>query len=577
MSNFNQRKQHPNYKMLPEKYQPQLDSALREMQEQRIISRIWARDHTIWKPDPTEITNRLGWLGSPESINANIREIDEFVNEVRAVGFTQALLLGMGGSSLAPEVFRQTFGVKEGYLDLAVLDSTDPGAVLAFERKLDLSKTLFIVSTKSGGTVETLSLFKYYYNRVAEAVGAQNAGKYFVAITDPSSSLETMANQLNFRKIFLNDPDVGGRFSALTYFGLVPAALLGIDVTRLLERAGEMAQHCKNENPSQNKNTAALLGVLMGMMAKTGRDKVTLIASPQIASLGIWVEQLVAESTGKENRGILPVATEPVGGPEVYADDRMFVYLRLENDTTFEASVQALIQAGQPVVELNLRDNYDLGSEMFRWEFATAVACWQLGVNPFNQPDVESAKVQAQKMMAEYQQKGAMPEQTPSIHEQNIAVFADFKTENLASAVRQFFIYAQNNSSELHPYIALQAYIQPTAETDEALKKLATKIREKLRFATTFGYGPRFLHSTGQLHKGDAGNGYFIQITASMPEDAAIPDKAGETKSSITFGVLKMAQALGDRQALVEKGRRVIRFDLGNDVLGALKRLEELI
>jgi glucose-6-phosphate isomerase len=559
-------------------YQFRIDKALDELHAQNVIRRIWQHDHTVWKPDQTEINNRLGWLDCPETMKANIREIDAFVHEVRAGGFTHALLLGMGGSSLAPEVFRLTFGVKEGYLDLAVLDSTDPGAVLAFERNHDLSKTLFIVSSKSGGTVETLSFFKYFFNRVAETVGDQNAGRYFVAITDPGSSLETTANQLDFRKIFLNDPDVGGRFSALTCFGLVPAALTGIEVAGLLENAGEMAQRCRNETLSENENTGAFLGVMMGKMAKLRRDKVTLVASPPIASLGVWVEQLVAESTGKENRGILPVATEPVSRPEVYADDRLFVYLRLENDTTFDVPVQALRQAGQPVVQLNLHDKYDLGGEMFRWEFATAVACWQLGVNPFDQPDVESAKVQAQKMMAEYQKKGALPQPKPKFRDNGITVYTDLAAENLVETFRDFIIPVENKRDKLlREYVALQAFIQPSAESDIALHRFATMIRNKYRLATTYGYGPRFLHSTGQLHKGDAGNGLFIQITASMLEDAAIPDKAGETKSSSTFGVLKMAQALGDHQALRDAGRQVIRFDLGDDVVRGLKRLEGLV
>jgi glucose-6-phosphate isomerase len=561
-------------------FQAKVDAALTELKASRVMQRIWEHDHTVWKTDPTEITNRLGWLHSPKVMMDALPEINAFVDEVRVAGFTHALLLGMGGSSLAPEVFRFTFGAKKGYLDLAVLDSTDPGAVLEHARRLNPAQTLYIVSTKSGGTVETFSFFKYFYNLVAPAVGKQNAGDHFIAITDPGSGLADTAKEYSFRKTFLNDPNIGGRYSALSYFGLVPAALIGVDTALLLERAAAMA--CNSEgyiSPSTGDNSAAALGAIMGELACAGRDKVTLIASPPIANFGPWAEQLIAESTGKEGKGILPVDGETLASPEVYGTDRLFVYQRLEGDSTYDEKVGALIKAGHPVVQFNLRDLYDLGAEFFRWEMATVVAGRRLAINPFDQPNVESAKVLARNMVAAYQKDGKLPELAPTLRSNGITVYADKFSRNASEALKSFLARADRGHEHgaKRSYVTLQAYVKPGKETDAALHALRSKIQTSWRLATTVGYGPRFLHSTGQLHKGDAGNGLFIQFTADVPEDAAIPDKAGEEKSSISFGVLKMAQALGDRQALLDAGRRVIRFDLGKDVVAALQKLAEAI
>jgi hypothetical protein len=434
-----------------------------------------------------------------------------------------------------------------------VLDSTDPGAVLAHEQRLDLTRTLFVVSTKSGGTVETLSLFKYFYNRVAEAVGADGAGEHFVAITDPGSKLADLAERYNFRGTFLNDTNIGGRYSVLSYFGLVPAALVGVDVPRLLDDAMSMA--CATEScVAARDNPGAVLGAILGELAKAGRDKVTFVTSPEMASFGDWVEQLIAESTGKEGKGILPVVGEPLGSPDVYGDDRLFVYLGLEEDGTGDSVIQALEDTGHPMVRLRLKNLYDLGGQFFLWEMATAVASHRLAINPFDQPNVEAAKVLARQMVSEYTETGALPtgEAAPLSQE----------------ALKQFL--GQANPGD---YIAIQAYVQPTAEADAALQSLRTQLRDRLKLATTVGYGPRFLHSTGQLHKGDAGNGLFIQFTADASQDVPIPDEAGSPASSISFGVLKTAQALGDRQALLDANRRVIRFHLGDDVAGGLSQL----
>jgi len=532
-----------------------------------IVDRIWKRDYTVWDYNPAEISNRLGWLDIANVMKQNVDRMEKLAETVRDDGYTHALLLGMGGSSLAPEVFRKTFGVKSGYLDLAVLDSTDPGAILAHAENLDLSQTLFIVSTKSGGTTETLSFFKFFYNRVAEAVGVDDAGKHFIAITDLGSKLVDLAEDYKFRQTFINDSNIGGRYSALSYFGLVPAALVGVDIGTLLDRATEMMDACS----AIDDNPAADLGSIMGKLAVAGRDKLTLITSPAIAAFGAWAEQLIAESTGKDGKGILPVDNEVLGEPDVYGDDRIFVYLHLDGDNTHEDAVQKLINDGQPVARIDLHDKYDLGGELFRWEMATTVAGHFLGINPFDQPNVESAKVLAREMVAAYMAEGILPTMAPKLEEDGITVYSIFTEDNLGDMIDSFLGQARPED-----YIAIQAYVQPTDETDKALQELRICLRDKLKLATTVGYGPRFLHSTGQLHKGDAGRGLFIQFTSDDEQDAFIPDEAGSTAARMSFGVLKSAQALGDLKALLNTWRRVIRIHLGTDVLGGLQRLIEL-
>ncbi len=549
------------------RYQPSVAAALEDLDSQKIIQRIWAGDYTVWKPDPTEISNRLGWLRIAEALQKDIPRLQALTDEVRLAGYTHALLLGMGGSSLAPEVFRKTFGVRPGYLDLSVLDSTDPTAVLAYASRLDLAKTLFIVSTKSGGTVETFSFFRFFYNRLIEKLGAEQAAANFIAITDPGSKLEEMAAQLHFRAVFLNDPNIGGRYSALSHFGLVPAALVGVDLKTLLVRALGMTDYCSSPSPAA-ENHAAQLGAILGSLAKAGRDKLTLICSPAICAFGDWTEQLVAESTGKEGHGILPVVGEVVAEPEVYGNDRLFVYLRLAEDHTFDAPLQALVAAEQPVVELVIDDLYDLGGQFLLWELATAVAGYCLQINPFDQPNVESAKVQARKLVAAYQQQGKLPALTPILESEGISVYGDIKGSSLPEIWNNFLTQAAPGA-----YLALQAYIPPGLASDASLLALRTSLRLRTHLAVTSGYGPRFLHSTGQLHKGDGGRGLFVQITADAPSDAPIPDEAGQPGSSISFAVLEQAQALGDRQALLENGRKVIRFHLAGDVQVGLARL----
>ena len=545
-----------------------VNAALRAMDAERILERIWAHDHTVWRPDPTEITNRLGWLQIADVMRESVDRLKTLADDVRAAGYTEALLLGMGGSSLAPEMFRKTLGVAKGYPDLSVLDSTDPGAVLFHAERLDPKKTLFIVATKSGGTVETLSLLKFFYNWMASHVGADRAGEHFIAITDGGSKLEDLADRHHFRGVFLNDPNIGGRYSALSYFGLVPAALIGVDVASLLARATEMAIHCAADVEAED-NPAAFIGAVLGELGKAGRDKVTFVAPPGLASFGDWVEQLIAESTGKEKTGILPVVGEPLGAPDAYGSDRLFVYLRQpDGGRALDGRVTALQAAGNPVVEERFYDRYDLGGQLFLWELAVAVAGHLLGINPFDQPNVEAAKVLAREMVAEYMGKGSLPEDAPQLTGHDILVYGDVAGNTPADALDRFLQQAGAGC-----YVALQAYVQPAAATDSALLALRTRIRDRWRVATTLGYGPRYLHSTGQLHKGDAGHGLFVQFTADDRRDVPIPDEIGQQASSITFGVLKAAQALGDRRALQKAGRRVIRFHLGADVVRGLEYL----
>ncbi len=541
---------------------PQVQQAAEHLCAERVYERILARDHTVWRPDPTEIANRLGWLDSPRVMRDAIGPIRQCIDAVRADGYTHALLLGMGGSSLAPEVFRAIFGVADGFLDLSVLDSTQPDAVLAKARTLDPTRTLFLPATKSGGTVETLSLLKYFYNHAADALGPAEAGRHFAAITDPGSGLEALAQRLGFRHIFRNDPNIGGRYSALSHYGLVAAGAIGADLGRLLERA---------EQALADPQPGIQLGAFLGAGALAGRDKLTLIASPAASAVGAWVEQLIAESTGKDGKGLLPVDLEPACAAHAYGPDRLFVYMRLDDPA--DARAQAIAAAGHPVLGLQLADANDLGAAFFHWEIAAAIAGFFLGIHPFDQPDVEAAKDLARQMVAAYQQRGALPAPAPDLVD-GLALYGPVQGTALPQALAHFL------GEQGRAYIALQAHLPPTPETTAALQGLRQQLLAHTGLATTLGFGPRFLHSTGQLHKGDAGRGLFIQLTADSAEDAPIPNQAGASDSNITFGVLAQAQALGDRQALVNRGRAVLRIHLGADIdvgIAQLRRALESI
>lgn len=534
-----------------------------------LVERIWQKDFTLWSNDPTEISNRLGWLDSVDATRRSLNEILTFVDEVREAGFTNAVLMGMGGSSLAPEVFRLTFGVKDGYLDLAVLDSTHPEVVMEFAKKFNPAKTLYIVSTKSGGTVETFSFMKFFYNYVLHLLGKEETGKHFIAITDPGSGLQTVAKELNFIKIFLNDPNIGGRFSALSLFGIVPAALVGVDIETLLSLTENEVQNCKKTKEEFSSNIAAQLGLIIGLLGEKGIDKLTFIISPQFKYIGAWIEQLIAESTGKVGKGILPVDLESIESPEFYSNDRLFVYLKLKDDTLFNKKISELKSAGFPLIELELEHKLELGRQFFMWEFATAVAGWVLKIQPYDQPNVEQAKVVARQMMKEYQEKGKLPELIPVLDERGIKIYGNIKAKSLDEILSSYLSGCKGGKN----YVAIQAYLNPTSEIFESLQDLRTSIQKKYKVATTLGFGPRFLHSTGQLHKGDAGNGYFIQFISDFEEDLPIPENPGEEKTSVTYGVLIKAQALGDRQALIDNKRKVITIDLGLEPVTSIKKL----
>ncbi len=554
-------------------YQPAVAAALAQLHTRQIIRRIWDHDPTVWRPDPTEIGDRLGWLHLPGGMVAAVDALRTFAENIKAAGFRQVLLLGMGGSSLAPEVFARTFGPRpetsaQG-LPLEVLDSTHPDAVLVKATRFDPAHTLYVVATKSGGTVETFAFFRYFYNLTADRVGAKAVGRHFVAITDPDSGLAETARRYGFRHTFLNDPTIGGRYSALSYFGLVPAALVGVDNGLLLARAREAATACTRTD----HNPAALLGAIMAELAKQGRDKLTLVLSPSLPGFDDWIEQLIAESTGKEGKGILPVVGEELSSPRHYGADRVFVQIRLRGETEHDAALARLRRAGHPVVRLELRDPYDLGGQFFLWEMATAVAGHLLGIQPFDQPNVESAKRLARQMVAAYRESGQLPAEQPLLHDSDITVFGQApangrRFRRAAALLKAFLQQAQPGD-----YIAVQAYIAPNPAADAALALLRRRLQAYTRLATTVGYGPRFLHSTGQLHKGDAGHGLFLQLTDTPQNDVPIPDEAGSAASTLSFGTLIMAQALGDGEALRHEGRRLLRFHFRGDTPAGIRAL----
>ncbi len=514
--------------------------------------RLWARDFRLWFPTPQpEITDRLGWLDLPEQMHEEAPALEQFAEQIHSEGITAVVLLGMGGSSLAPEVFAQVLGPAPGFPRLLVLDSTHPAAIRAVESSVDLSRTLFIVSSKSGTTVETLSLFRYFWHRLASTA---QRGRQFVAITDPGTPLEKLAHERGFRQIFRARPDVGGRYSALSHFGLVPAALLGADVHRLLDRGWEMAEACAFCVPVA-ENPALQLGALLGEAALAGRDKLTFAGSPRLGPLGAWLEQLVAESTGKDGRGIVPIEGESLAPVDAYGPDRVFVWFELAGESLQDGLVGKLAAAGHPVIRLRLSDVYDLGQEFFRWEMAVAAAGSVLGIHPFNQPDVQLAKDLASRAM---QGSGG------SAVEADLIAVGDERTLR-----KQFAQWAVGLAAG--QYIALQAYLQPEPAVTAALQRLRLRLRDRFRVATTLGYGPRFLHSTGQLHKGGPGTGRFLQLVDDAEPDLPVPE------TDFSFGRLIRAQARGDAEALRQRGRQVLRVHLGTDVLAGLSQLESVL
>ena len=528
----------------------EVQAALEEIRRRDVPGRMWRGDHTVWKPDPTEISNRLGWLTVAGQMGEQAAPLEEFASEVRTSGYTHVVLLGMGGSSLGPEVLGRTLmGANKGFPRLIVLDSTVPDRISTVGREIDPAKTLFLVSSKSGGTVETLSFYRYFRNLVDELLGRREAGRNFVAITDSGTPLESLALEEEFRKVYANPADIGGRYSVLSYFGLVPAALTGMSITRLLERAASMAAECSSGVPIE-ENPGAVLGAAMAGFARAGWDKLTLVASEFVDAFGLWVEQLIAESLGKEGKGVIPVTGEPLAPAEKYGQDRWFVYLRTGWDDTdrTDREMSKIRSAGYPVLELRLTDHYDLGSEFFRWQFATAVAGSLLGVNPFDQPDVQGSKDNTDRVLDSYRREGALP------------VLAE--SGSSAELI---------NGARPSDYLSIMAFIEQTDETDLLLGRIRSSVLERYGIATTLGYGPRFLHSTGQLHKGGPSSGLHLQLTQSTPDDGRadleIPGAA------YTFRTLSQAQALGDLSALASLGRRTARVSLGSDPAAGLDRI----
>jgi transaldolase/glucose-6-phosphate isomerase len=514
-----------------------VNSAMEAAVVDEVARRIWSKDSSLWKSDENNakvIKNSLGWLTVADEMLGVADELVEFAETIRARGFQHVMVCGMGGSSLCPEVLARTFGRQEGFPVLLVLDSTDPDVIAAFAQRIDIERCLFIIASKSGSTTEPNVFYKFWYDQLSRR--SENPGDNFIAITDPGSPLVETAAELKFRRTFLNQSDIGGRYSALSYFGMVPAALMGLDVRRFLDRARQVAQ------PDVTEESALPLGVIMGECANAGRDKLTLVIDPSLETLGLWIEQLVAESTGKEGKGILPVNGELVGTPEVYGNDRLFVSISLGAvSKQTKDKLDALAEAGHPVVHRELASVYRLGAEFFEWEFATACAGWRLGINPFDQPNVQEAKDATKELLESFVRRGRLDERDES-------------------AADEVFTIKPGD------YIAFLNFIEETPEIDRQFQELRTQLRETTRCAVTVGYGPRFLHSTGQLHKGGPDTGVFFQIIAEDQADFPIP---GE---DYTFSILKQAQALGDFRALAKRGRRVIGIEISNNSLDALEK-----
>jgi glucose-6-phosphate isomerase len=548
-------------------------SSLKEWSDGHKVHRLWGRDASLW-------TNRdegqwLGWLGITDDQLAHLQPLTNLAEEAKRGGLTHAVVLGMGGSSLCPEVLKMTFGMKAGYPELHILDSTDPAQIKAVEGRVNLATTLFIVSSKSGGTLEPNIFKQYFFDRVQRMVGASQAAQRFMAITDPGSALQQVAEAHGFRHLYFGLPSIGGRYSALSNFGMGVAAIMGVDVPKFLTHAQEMVQACCPGVPVE-ENPGLVLGTILGVLAKHGRDKVTVIASPGVAALGAWLEQLLAESTGKNGKGIIPVDREVVGTPEVYGADRVFVYIRLQSapEHSQDAAVEALERAGQPVVRISMADIYDLGQEFFRWEFATAVAGAIMGLNPFDQPDVEASKVVTKQLTDQYEHTGVLTVDSPIIEDQGIRLYADPAYVDILKAVTgkspslRNYLAAHVNHLVAGHYFALLAYIEMNAAHEARLQCIRHIVRATRRVATCLGFGPRFLHSTGQAYKGGPNSGVFLQITCEDATDLPVPGQR------YTFGVVKAAQARGDFQVLASRGRRVLRIHLGADVKAGLATLQ---
>jgi len=557
---------------LPPALSAAVDASFADWKNNNKVARLWKKDAALWTG--TDESNWLGWLNITQEQIANLATFRKLAQEVKKAKFRHVLLLGMGGSSLCPEVLRLTFGKIPGCPELHVLDSTDPGQIRALERKLDLRKTLCIVSSKSGSTLEPNIFKQYFFERIKAKVGPDKVGSHFIAVTDPGSKMQQVAEADHFRHIFAGVPSIGGRYSALSNFGIVPGASMGLDLAKFLKSTQEMVKAC-GSGSAADVNLGAVLGMILGVAANHGRDKLTILTSPGISDLGAWLEQLIAESTGKIGKGIIPVDREKLVKPPAYANDRVFAYLRLSNETNKaqEAALNALERAGHPVLRIVLASKYDLGQEFFRWEIATAVAGSILGINPFNQPDVEASKIETRKLTGEYEANGKLPAEAPFFAVNGIKLFADEKNAAALKNGGKLADVLRAHLSRIGPgdYFAVLGYISMNPQNERALQGIRHQVRDAKKVATCLGFGPRFLHSTGQAYKGGPNTGVFLQITCDDAADLPVPGQ------KYTFGVVKAAQARGDFAVLAERGRRALRVHLGKNVKGDLAKLAKAV
>lgn len=555
---------------LPQELKAKVDASIADWQSNQKITKLWQKDASLWSGD-----DEGWWLGWLDIVERQQKEMDVYKSlaaEIQKADFESALLLGMGGSSLCPEVLAITFGRKPGYPELQIVDSTDPAQVKDAADRVDLKKTIVIVSSKSGSTLEPNILKQYFFEEMKKSVGAEDAGKHFIAITDPGSKMEKVARADGFRHIFFGDPQIGGRYSALSNFGLIPAAIMGLDVEKLLRMARKAMDTCKQTTIAENPG--ALIGIIMGQAARAGHDKITFFASPELHDLGAWLEQLIAESTGKIGKGITPVDREAIADPEVYGKDRLFVYLKLDRsvDPDLDEKVAALEKSGHPVISIEISELYAIAMQLFTWEIATAVAGSLLEINPFDQPDVEASKVETRRLTTEYEQTGKLAEPAPILEFEGIKLFADGKyastlKSGLSGNTLVDFLRAHLNQIHAGDYFAALAYLTMTAENERIIQQFRHRVRDRKKVATCLGFGPRFLHSTGQDYKGGPNTGVFLQITSEHARDVAIPGQ------KFTFGVVIAAQAAGDLAVLQQRGRRSLRVHLPAKVDAGLRVL----
>lgn len=558
---------------LPDQLQGIVDQAAADWQSNNKVDRFWKKDSSLWTQDGEE--KWLGWIDIVERQQKDAASHKALAEDIRTTGFDSALLLGMGGSSLCPEVLSVTFGTQTGFPAMHIVDSTDPAQVKAAQSKVDLTKTIVVVASKSGSTLEPNVLKQYFFEQMQKAVGAEKAGSHFIAITDPGSKMEQVAKGDKFRHIFYGDPEIGGRYSALSNFGVVAATVAGLDTPKLLSEAAKGVAAAKQPVA---QNPAVQLGLILGSAHNIGRDKITIFTSPEIYDLGAWLEQLIAESTGKLGKGITPVDREAIGAPDVYGNDRIFAYVRLKStaDSSQDAKVAALEAAGHPVVHFEIEDLYEIFGQFFTWEVATAVAGSVMGINPFNQPDVESAKIETRALTSEYEKSGKLPERSPILTDHGIELYATDEYAGklkaaAATADLAGYLKAHVNQIRSGDYFATLAFLPMFTENEEIIQTFRHKVRDAKKVATCLGFGPRFLHSTGQDYKGGPNTGVFLQITGDHAIDLPIPDQR------YSFGIVIDAQAAGDLAVLESRGRRALRVHLGKDTAAGLETLAKAV